>query len=109
MRVRLFAKNAPTGGSITWALEQNPRVIYPFGATLTINHTANELMYDSLMEWDPKLNIKPALAESYDVVNSKRIVFNLRKGVQFHNGQEFTAADAVYSFQQILTPPLPGT
>ena len=36
----------------------------PYGATLTINHTANELMYDSLLEWDPKLNIKPALAES---------------------------------------------
>ena len=50
-------------------------------------------MYDSLLEWDPKLNIRPALAESYNVVNSKRIVWNLRKGVKFHNGQEFTAAD----------------
>jgi peptide/nickel transport system substrate-binding protein len=108
-RVRRAAKKVPTGGTATWALEQDPGGIYPFGATLTINHTANEVMYDSLLEWDPKLNIKPALAESYDVVNSKRIVWNLRKGVQFHNGQEFTAADAKYSFDQILNPPLPGT
>jgi peptide/nickel transport system substrate-binding protein len=108
-RVRRVGKKVPTGGTVTWALEQDPGGIYPFGATLTINHTANELMYDSLMEWDPKLNIKPALAASYDVVNSKRIVWNLKKGIQFHNGQEFTADDAVYSFQQILNPPLPGT
>src|SRR5213595_1151677 len=108
-RVHRVGKKVPTGGTVTWALEQDPGGIDPFGATLTINHTANELMYDSLLEWDPKLNVKPALAESYDVVNSKRIVFNLRKGVQFHNGQEFTAADAVYSFQQMLNPPLPGT
>ena len=107
--VRRVAKKVPTGGTVTWALEQDPGGIYPFGATLTMNHTANELMYDSLMEWDPKLNIRPALAESYDVVNSKRIVWNLRKGVPFHNGNEFTADDVVYSFQQILNPPLPGT
>ena len=108
-RVHRVGKKVPTGGTVTWALEQDPGGIYPFGATLTINHTANELMYDSLLEWDPKLNIKPALAESYKVVNSKRIIWNLRKGVQFHNGQEFTADDVVYSFQQILNPPLPGT
>ena len=40
-------------------------------------------MYDSLLEWDPKLNIRNALAESYDVVNSKRIVWNLKKGLKF--------------------------
>jgi ABC-type transport system substrate-binding protein len=108
-RVRRVGKKVPTGGTVTWALEQDPGGIYPFGATLTINHTANELMYDSLLEWDPKLNLKPALAASYDVVNSKRIIFNLKKGIQFHNGQEFTATDAKYSFDQILNPPLPGT
>ncbi len=102
-------KKVPTGGTATWALEQDPGGIYPFGATLTINHTANEMMYDALLEWDPKLNIRPALAESYTVINSKRIVWNLRKGVMFHNGQELTADDVVYSFQLMLNPPLPGT
>ena len=76
---RATPKKVPTGGTVTWA------------------------------EWDAKLNNKSALAESYDVVNSKRIVWNLRKGVKFHNGQEFTATDAKYSFDQILNPPLPGT
>ena len=82
-RVSHSSKKVPTGGTATWALEQDPGGIYPFGATLTINHTANEMMYDALLEWDPKLNIRPALAESYTVVNSKRIIWNLRKGVLF--------------------------
>lgn len=108
-RVGRVAKKVPTGGTVTWALEQDPGFIAPYGATLTINHTANEMMYDSLLEWDPKLNLRPALATSYTVVNPKRIVFNLRKGTLFHNGNELTADDVVYSFQQILNPPLPGS
>ena len=56
-------------------------------------------MYDSLLEWDPKLNIRPALAESYKVVNSKRIVWNLRKGVQLpQRPGAATADDVEYSF-----------
>ena len=101
-------KTVPTGGTVIWALEQDPGDIARSAASSRSNHTANELMYDSLLEWDPKLNIKPALAESYDVVNSKRIVWTLRKGVKFHNGQEFTAADAKYSFDQQPEPAAAG-
>ena len=66
-------------------------------------------MYDSLLEWDPKLNIRNALAESYDVVNSKRIDWTIKKGVKFSNGQEVTAADVKYSFDLQANPPLPGS
>jgi peptide/nickel transport system substrate-binding protein len=97
------------GGKVTWALEQDPGHIAPFGAILTIGWTAVEPMYESLLEWDRKLNLKPALASSYKVVNSKTIDFTLRKGVRFHNGKELTADDCVYSFEQQLNPPLPGS
>ena len=75
-RVSASAKKVPTGGTVTWALEQDPGCIYPFGGTSRSTTRRNELMYDSLLEWDPKLNIRPALAESYEVVNPKRIVWN---------------------------------
>jgi peptide/nickel transport system substrate-binding protein len=99
----------PTGGSITWALEQDPGHIAPFGGILTANHWGNELMYDSLLEWDPKLNIRNALIDSYQVVSPTRIVFKLKKGLKFSNGQELTAADAKYSFDLQANPPLPGS
>jgi peptide/nickel transport system substrate-binding protein len=106
------ARNSATpkkGGKVTWALEQDPGHIAPFGGILTMTRTAQEPMYESLLMWDKNLNIKPALATGYDVRDSKTIDFNLRKGVKFHNGKEVTADDCVYSFEQQLNPPLPGS
>jgi ABC-type transport system substrate-binding protein len=97
------------GGKVTWALEQDPAHIAPYGGILTMTRTAQEPMYESLLMWDKDLNIKPALATGYVVRDNKTIDFNLRKGVKFHNGQEMTADDCVYSFEQQLNPPLPGS
>ena len=74
-RVTKVGKKVPTGGTITWALEQDPGFIAPFGGILSANRWRNELMYDSLLEWDPKLNIRPSIASSYQVVSSTRIVW----------------------------------
>jgi peptide/nickel transport system substrate-binding protein len=97
------------GGKITFALEQDPVHIAPFGAILTSNHWGKEPMYESLIEWDAKLNQRPALAESWKVVDPRTIDFTLRKGVKFHNGKEVTAADVKYSVEGWLAPPLPGS
>lgn len=97
------------GGKITFALEQDPAHIAPFGAILTANHWGKEPMYESLVEWDAKLNVRPALAESWKVIDNKTVDFTLRKGVRFHNGKEVTAADVKYSVEKWLAPPLPGS
>ncbi len=97
------------GGTVTWALEQDPAHIAPFGGILTMTRTAQEPMYESLLEWDKDLNVNPALATGYTVRDAKTIDFHLRKGVKFHNGKEMTADDCVYSFEQQLNPPLPGS
>jgi peptide/nickel transport system substrate-binding protein len=99
----------PRGGKVTWALEQDPAHIAPFGGILTANHWGKAPMYESLIEWDSKLNERPALATSWKVVNNRTIDFTLRRGVRFHNGKEFTAADAKYSFDLQLNPPAPGS
>jgi peptide/nickel transport system substrate-binding protein len=97
------------GGKITWALEQDPVHIAPFGAILTSNHWGKEPMYESLVEWDANLNQRPALAESWRVIDNRTIDFTLRRGVRFHNGKEVTAADVKYSIDLQLNPPLPGS
>ena len=79
-RVTKVGKKVPTGGTITWALEQDPGFIAPFGGILSANRWGNELMYDSLLEWDPKLNIRPSIASSYQVVSPTRIVWTIRPG-----------------------------
>jgi ABC-type transport system substrate-binding protein len=97
------------GGRITWALEQDPGHIAPFGAILTIGYTAVEPMYESLLAWDKNLNVIPSLATDYTVRNNKTIDFTIRPGVKVSNGQPVTAADAKYSFDLQLHPPLPGS
>lgn len=105
-----IAKAKPKkGGKLTFALEQDPVHIAPFGPILTSNHWGKEPMYESLIEWDAKLNQRPALAESWKVVDNRTIDFTLRKGVKFHNGKEVTSADVVYSVNGWLKPPLPGS
>jgi peptide/nickel transport system substrate-binding protein len=99
----------PRGGRVTWALEQDPVHIAPFGAILTSNHWGKAPMYESLLEWDSKLNERPALAESWKVVDNRTIDFTLRRGVRFHNGKEVTAEDVKYSVELMLNPPAPGS
>src|SRR6476619_980853 len=98
------------GGRLVWALEQDPVHVAPFGAILTSNHWGKQAAYDSLVEWDKDLNLKPALAESWKVAaDQKSVLFNLRKGVKFHNGKEVDAGDVKYSVELMLNPPLPGS
>jgi len=58
------------------------------------------MMYDNVLQGLVKLNEKgeivPALAEKWQgSPSSLTWVFNLRKGVRFHNGAAFTAEDVV--------------
>jgi peptide/nickel transport system substrate-binding protein len=108
-RVARSSAKPRRGGKLTWALEQDPAHIAPYGGILTMTRTAQEPMYESLLQWDKNLNLQPALATSWNVRDAKTIDFHLRKGVKFHNGQELTADDCVYSFEQQLNPPLPGS
>jgi peptide/nickel transport system substrate-binding protein len=60
-------------------------------------------MLENLLNRDPKTGTMiPMLAERWEVLDGGRTwKFHLRKGVLFHSGQEFTAADVKYTFATI--------
>ena len=59
---------------------------------------ANHGLWNCLAEWGQDGKPHPELAESWEATNgAKDWVLNLRKGVTFSNGKEFTADDAIYS------------
>ncbi|MBV9135298.1 MAG: ABC transporter substrate-binding protein [Chloroflexi bacterium] len=63
------------------------------------------LIYDRLTEYDLNLKPQPMLAESWEVSSDyKRIQLNLRKGVTFHDGREFTSDDVKYNFLRVRDP-----
>ncbi len=97
------------GGRLIWGLESDPAHVAPFGGILTANHWAKEFAYDSLVEWDRNLNVRPALAEKFEIISKTEIRWTLKRGIKFHNGKELTAADVKYSIEKMLNPPLPGS
>lgn len=62
-------------------------------------------IFDSLLYRDPVTGAyKPLLASSYKFIDNQTIDFELRQGVKFHNGQEFTADDVVYTLNWVSDP-----
>ncbi|WP_245287795.1 ABC transporter substrate-binding protein [Bradyrhizobium sp. URHA0013] len=59
--------------------------------------------FDCLVYRDPiSMEIKPALAISWQQVDLTTIDFSLRQGVTFQNGDPFSADDVVYTFNTII-------
>lgn len=62
-------------------------------------------VFDALIMQGPDGILAPGLATSWKILDDgKRIEFELRKGVKFHNGDEFTADDVKFSWDRISNP-----
>lgn len=62
-------------------------------------------IFDTLVKQDKNMEIIPGLAESWQQIDDTTTEFKLRKGVKFHNGNEFTATDVKYTIDRMKTSP----
>ncbi|MGD8535463.1 MAG: ABC transporter substrate-binding protein [Candidatus Aminicenantes bacterium] len=63
----------------------------------------SEQIFDGLIKLDKDLNLKPALAEYWKIsADDTKYTFYLRRGVQFHDGDELTAEDVKFSLERLL-------
>lgn len=87
-------------GTLRVALTGDPNSLYtPIGADQNADNAASQL-YDSLVYLTPEGVIEPALAERWEIsLDGSEYVFTLRKGVTFHNGEAFTVADVVATWE----------
>jgi peptide/nickel transport system substrate-binding protein len=57
-------------------------------------------VFDTLVGYEGRnFTPTPRLAESWKYVNENTLEMKLRKGVKFHNGDDFTADDVLYTYQ----------
>ena len=81
------------------------RILIPFFADDTSSAAICGLIYNGLTKVDKDLSITGDLAESWDVSgDGLEIIFHLRKGVQWHDGEPFTAEDVKFTYDKILDP-----
>jgi len=72
------------------------------------SHGIASLIYNGLVKYDKDVNIVGDLAESWDVSRDGLVItFHLRKGVTWHDGHPFTAADVLYTYQVTIDPKTP--
>lgn len=66
-------------------------------------------LFEGMTAFDPGLNLRPALASSWDTLDGgRRIVFHLRPGIVFSDGAPITGADVVRSWMRLLDPAHPS-
>jgi peptide/nickel transport system substrate-binding protein len=57
-------------------------------------------LYEGLIHRDPDLSLHPSLATEWAQTSPTTWRFKLRQGVKFHQGQDFTSEDVVYSWKR---------
>ena len=100
---KIFRYNEATGiASLDPAFAKNQSIMWPV-----------HQLYNTLVEVDEQMNIKPSLADHWTFsADRKQILFYLRNDVYFHDdpafangkGRKLTASDVAYSFNRIINP-----
>ena len=92
-----------SSGNLIAAIAGEPDQLDPHKTSAYFSFEVLENVYDTLVEPDANLEMKPALAESWTVSPDQLSwTFHLRSGVTFHDGSPFTADDVVYSYRRII-------
>src|SRR5262245_8147485 len=90
-------------GNLVAAIAGEPDQLDPQKTSAYFSFEVLENVFDTLVEPDAKLEMRPALAESWTVSPDELAwTFHLRHGVTFHDGSPFTADDVVYSYRRII-------
>lgn len=76
----------------------------PGKATLIPEFYVIWALYNGLLTFDDKMQIRPDLAESFKVVDNGAIEFKLRAGVKFHDGNELSSDDVKFTLERLLDP-----
>ncbi len=91
-----------SGGTVTAVVNPEPAFLVsahnPVGGALQVSSK----IFEGLVTYDLDLNLKPMLAESWEVArDGLSITFRLRDGIVWHDGRPFTSADVAFSAMKI--------
>jgi peptide/nickel transport system substrate-binding protein len=94
-----------TAANLTVGLGTDVTAIDPHYHNLTPNNNVAAHIYGYLVDRNEKSQPIPGLATEWKTVDPTTWEFKLRKGVKFHDGSDFTAADVVASIERVPKVP----
>jgi peptide/nickel transport system substrate-binding protein len=99
------------GGQIVFASSTEPLTMNPNVGIISASNTYfSPVIFDSMARPGDDMSPIPSLAESWTISpDGLTYTFNLRKGVKFHDGAPFTAADVKYTLDVINDKTNTGT
>ena len=88
---------------VAWNQHGPADTLDPALFTATIDYSRGRMHCNNLVQFRNDMSLAPDLAESWEVnSDATEFTFHLRKGVTFHDGKDFGAADVVYSMNRHL-------
>ncbi len=97
--------NVMAKADLVIATDAPPKAMNPHAHSSDANFSYMSNFFDGLLQRKaPDGKLAPALAEKWERVDALTWRFELRKGVKFHNGNDFNAADVKYTYERMKNP-----
>ncbi|WP_448807814.1 ABC transporter substrate-binding protein [Aminobacterium mobile] len=91
--------------TLTVGFPGDAKSLDPHKATDTMSFAVIRHINEPLVTVDGKTKeLVPVLAERWEILDDQTYKFYLKKGVKFHNGEELTAEDVVFSLKRAASP-----
>jgi peptide/nickel transport system substrate-binding protein len=110
------ATKAGAGGMLKLLWWQGPTLLNPHFAVGTKDQDGSRIFYEPLASWDPDGNLSPILAAEIPSVEAGTldkdlnwVVWKLKQGVKWHDGEPFTAEDCIFNWQYASDPATAAT
>lgn len=100
--VLLSCAGKPNANTLVMIIESSPTNLDPRVGLDAQSEQIGGLLFDNLLSRDEHLNVKPGLADSWEIADPKTYVFHLRHGVRFSDGRPLTSRDVKWSFDSVL-------
>jgi len=98
----LSCSQTPDPSTLVMIIESGPTNLDPRVGIDAQSERIDSLIFDDLLDRDEHLNVKPALAESWQIPDPLTYVFHIRHGVNFHDGRPLTSRDVKWTFDSLL-------
>ena len=99
----LSCTKRPDRNTVVMIIESSPTNLDPRIGTDAFSERIADLIFDSLVHRDDHFEMRPWLAESWDISpDGITYTFHLRHGVRFHDGKPLTSRDVKWTFDSVL-------